>query len=149
MRLIFIAISLAALVFLSGCVKTQTNAPTLSFLSHNLTLSVEIANTNEQINRGLMFRTSLGEREGMIFDMGRNSRQPFWMYHTLIPLDAIFMDEEMRVVDIVSMHPCGSEDAAKCIQYAPKNEMRYVLEVNGGAVSRWGIKEGDMAKLEK
>jgi len=155
MRLIFISLTLGFLL-LSGCAnnaaKTQADETnqllTLSFPQRNLTLFVEIANTSEQINQGLMMRGSLGEKNGMFFDMGANSRRPFWMYRTLISLDAIYMDEQMRVVDVIPMEPCAENNPAKCEQYAPKAEMRYVLEVNGGLAQKWGIKEGEMAELE-
>ena len=157
MRLILIVICIGFLL-LGGCAgdatKTQGSGAkqiqtrTLSFRQHNLTLFVEIANTTTQINQGLMMRGSLGEKSGMLFDMGRMSRQSFWMYRTLIPLDAIFMDEQMRVVDIIQMEPCAEKNASKCVQYAPKTDMRHILEVNGGSALKWGIKEGEKAELD-
>jgi len=154
--LILLALSTLALV---GCVQNSAGAraqntsaadtlsnSTISFPDRNLTLSVEVANTPQSIESGLMNRTSLGEKRGMLFDMGRTSRQPFWMYHTKIPLDAVFLDEQMRVVDIQTMQPCAGENPQACVIYTPKADMRYVLEINAGAAQRYGIKEGDLAR---
>ncbi len=92
-------------------------------------LNVEIADDAVKRARGLMFRESLGENEGMLFVFGSPGRHGFWMVNTTIPLDAIFFDEEGFVVDIISMEPCGM---INCPVYRPEREAIYVLEVNRG-----------------
>ena len=117
------------------------------FDAHNLTLEVEIANTTSEIDTGLMGRTHLDNDSGMLFDLGSMQTAHFWMYHTLIPLDAIFLDEDMRVVDVQTMTPCESDNAGDCAQYDSRAPARFVLEVNAGFAGREGIKIGETARL--
>jgi uncharacterized membrane protein (UPF0127 family) len=142
-------IFLAFIIIFSGCLGSQLEFGhgKLFFERQNITLLVELATTQEQIRQGLMYREHLGENEGMLFDMGFSSRHSFWMYNTLIPLDAIFLDEQMRIVDMQTMVPCGSSNPSLCPSYTSKALARYVLEVNSGFAKRHGLKVGDKARL--
>src|SRR4051812_16345138 len=53
-------------------------------------LNVEIADTEDRRERGLMGRTSLKDSEGMIFIFDMATQQGFWMKDTLIPLSIGF-----------------------------------------------------------
>lgn len=138
---------LALLLAAFGCLSPPA-ARTLEFKAHNLYLSVEMAVTAAQVETGLMGRTHMGERSGMLFDMGHAYRPSFWMYRTLIPLDAVFLDENFTVVDIQSMTPCRSDDARTCPFYTSRGVARFVLEVNAGFCEKNNIKIGDKARLE-
>ncbi|MGL5830565.1 MAG: DUF192 domain-containing protein [Candidatus Altimarinota bacterium] len=106
---------------------------------HNF--EVEIADTFKQREIGLMNRTELAERSGMLFIFEQTSEQAFWMKNTLIPLDIVFIDENRRVANIArEAQPCQEEH---CPLYASGVEIRYVLELKGGATDKLGIKEGD------
>lgn len=107
----------------------------------NSCLQVEIARTQEERERGLQFRSSLGEKEGMLFIFPELGRHSFWMKDTLISLDMIWFDENQRVVTILRDVPICSEDP--CPVYAPAGQAKYVLEVNAGCVSSLNIKEGE------
>ena len=102
-------------------------------------LDVEIADDPAKRMRGLMFRSSIGEYEGMLFMFDKSEKHRFWMVNTTIPLDAIHFDENMTVVDIVEMEPCP---LFPCEVYVPKKESRYVLEVNQGFSKKHNITEG-------
>ncbi len=145
------AMALMALLMLAGCLQTGAPNPfgrgTLLLERQNTTLQVELASTPAQTERGMMRRTSLDEDKGMLFDMGSTATQSFWMYNTLIPLDAIFFDEQMRVVDIQTMEPCGQTDPARCPLYVSRAPARYVLEVNAGFSERHDVREGDRMRL--
>ena len=102
---------------------------------------VEIAITPEQQARGLMFRTSLEEDEGMLFIFQEEGIYPFWMKNTLIPLDIIWMDSNRIVVFIgKDEQPCGPEE---CTSINPEVPAKYVLEVNAGTVEGLGLEEGE------
>lgn len=92
-------------------------------------LDIEVANNSATKAKGLMGRTSLGENKGMLFIFDKPGKYGFWMLNTSISLDAIHFDENGTVVDIVSMEPCG---LINCKNYYPKNNSKYVLEVNSG-----------------
>lgn len=101
---------------------------------------VEIAADPFKKARGLMFRQSLGDFEGMLFVFDKADRHGFWMVNTTPALDAIFFDENKKVVDIILMHPCGSI-VEQCKVYYPREAAKYVLEVNQGFVEKNRIKE--------
>ena len=96
-----------------------------------------------------MYRTSLGQKEGMIFYFDETAYHPFWMYNTRIPLTVIFLDEGLSIVDIRNMWPCLEKNADLCPVYAPSAPVRYAIEVNQGFVAKYGIKIGDRVTIER
>ncbi|HQC50699.1 MAG: hypothetical protein BWY40_00970 [bacterium ADurb.Bin270] len=100
--------------------------------------SVEIAESDEERRLGLMNRESIPPNYGMWFVFPELVREPFWMKDTQIPLDIIFVGDDMRVVDIIKNATPGSEDLLKS-----KDPYRYVLEVNSGSADRYDIEVGD------
>lgn len=95
---------------------------------------VEIANTNQKRTLGLSNRDSLGEYEGMLFTFDKkNTRPTFWMKDMLIPIDIIWINDEV-VVEIHENVPPpnpGTPDK-NLLLYSPSIEIDYVLEVNTG-----------------
>ncbi len=106
------------------------------------TVYVEVADTPGALQRGLMYRTSLGEHDGMLFVFGRDATQSFWMQNTPLPLDMIFVNSQMAIVDINRNATPYSERV-----YTSKDICRYVVEVNGGFCDKHGIREGDHIKI--
>lgn len=100
--------------------------------------AVEVAATDEQLAQGLMYRPSLAADAGMLFDFGAVRPVSMWMKNTLIPLDMLFLAEDGRVVGVAERAVPRSLDLIS----APE-PVRGVLEVNGGTVSRLGIRPGD------
>lgn len=109
-------------------------------------VSVEIAATDAERQRGLMFRKALAPNEGMIFIFDEVGFYPFWMKNTLIPLDMIWLDPEGRVVSIApSVPPCKADP---CPTYPPSAEALYVVEVVSGFAKAHGVKIGDRLVLK-
>jgi uncharacterized membrane protein (UPF0127 family) len=103
------------------------------------------ADTEEKRARGLMFRESLGEDEGMLFTFDTPRRYGFWMKNVRMPLDIIWLDEHGRVVWIVeSAPPCETDP---CPMYVPPANASFVVEVAGGFVRRHGIASGDTVTI--
>ena len=103
--------------------------------------SVEVAKTDEERAHGLMGRESLPENGGMWFVFPGNVQDEFWMKNTLIPLDIIYVDENMKVVHInPNTVPESTEMLSSPVEY------RYVLEVPAGSVDKFKIKVGDIAE---
>ena len=100
-------------------------------------IQVEIADDADERQRGLMYRESLGENEGMLFVYPEQRTLGFWMQNTLIPLDIAYIDREGRIVDIQQMEPQTTEthDSAAPAMYA--------LEMNQGWFEANGIRIGD------
>ena len=105
--------------------------------------SVELAVTEEQLSRGLMFRKRLPEGEGMLFDFRRDQPVTMWMKNTLIPLDMIFIDDTGRIVGIVPR-----AEPRTLTPRDPGVPSRYVLEVNGGWAAAHGVAVGDTVRFE-
>ena len=106
------------------------------------TVEVELARTEEQHRQGLMHRRELGENKGMLFIMPYAENQRFWMKNTFIPLDMIFIGDDLKVVGVV-------ENAApeNTSTYEVGRPSRYVLEVNAGFCARNKVKAGDGVKF--
>jgi uncharacterized membrane protein (UPF0127 family) len=87
-----------------------------------------------------MYRRSLAETAGMIFIFPDQRENTFWMKNTYIPLDMVFVDQEMKVAGILHEVPPLNE--------APRSVGKpsmYVLEFAAGIAKRHRVKEG--AKL--
>jgi uncharacterized membrane protein (UPF0127 family) len=107
-----------------------------------IVVAVEVARTEAERGRGLMFRTSLGDGAGMLFVFDETGEHPFWMKNTLIPLDMIFIDDSGRVTGVVARAVPGS------LEPRSGGPSRYVLEVNGGWTEAKGVAAGDQVRFE-
>ena len=105
---------------------------------------VEVADSPDEREVGLMGRESLPEDAGMIFLFDSDLSGGFWMKDTLIPLSIAFVDADGTIVSILDMEPCETDP---CEIYDPGVSYRSALEVNQGAFSRWGVEEGDRLTL--
>ena len=99
---------------------------------------VEIANDDRERALGLMFRRSMAEDEGMLFDFGAEEPASFWMRNTYIPLDMLFIKADGTIESIAERTTPLSEKSVPS-----KGPVRYVLEINGGASDTLGIAPGD------
>ncbi|MFH1586781.1 MAG: DUF192 domain-containing protein [Candidatus Diapherotrites archaeon] len=108
-------------------------------------VNVEVADTPDKRSLGLMFRESLGGNEGMLFIFPNEGIYPFWMKNTLIPLDMIWVNGDMKIVHIEHAVPCVTET---CPSYRPANPAKYVVEVNAGFTDEKGIEIGDIVSID-
>lgn len=102
------------------------------------TFRVEIARTGEEQARGLMFRTSLPDRGGMIFPMAPPRPATFWMKNTPLPLDIIFIRADGTIARIAARTTPYSLDLIESGE-----PVAAVLEIIGGGAEAAGIAEGD------
>jgi uncharacterized protein len=101
-------------------------------------LSVELAATDEDRARGLMYRRQLPEEHGMLFDFEREEPVSMWMRNTYISLDMIFIHADGRVLRIAERTEPLSE------RIIPSGgPVRAVLELAGGTAKKLGIAPGD------
>ena len=89
--------------------------------------TVEIADTPTEREKGLMNRESMAENHGMLFIFLASDFYNFWMKNTLIPLDIIWLDDQMNVVRILTAQPCETDF---CEIYKPGALAKYVVEFN-------------------
>ena len=102
------------------------------------TIYIEIADTPGELEAGLMYRRTMADTEGMLFVFKKAKARFFWMKNTYIPLDMIFVDENMKIVKIEkNTIPISEENIP-----THKNTL-YTVEVNAGFCDRYGINVGD------
>ena len=103
--------------------------------------SVELATTDAQREKGLMFRTELDKNKGMIFIFDSDGIYPFWMKNTLIPLDIIWIGSNNKIIFIgKNIQPCKT---AICQVITPSASAKYVLEINAGISKEISLEIGD------
>ncbi len=100
--------------------------------------TVEIADTEAQREKGLMFRKKLPEGQGMLFDFHRDQEVAMWMENTYIPLDMVFIQGDGRILRI------AEQTEPLSTRIIPSGgPVRAVLEVIGGTARKLGIAPGD------
>ncbi len=111
--------------------------------------TVEVARTYAELERGLMYRTSMAQDHGMLFVFHDEQPRTFWMKNTLIPLDMIFTTKDGMIVKIWhDVPPCHiTAKSPTCAVYASGKPAAYVLEINGGLAQKMALKEGDRMVL--
>lgn len=140
-----IILAVFLLVFLSGCSK-NSNEIYIDNGKKLVKINIEIADDNDERAMGLMFRERLDENSGMLFTFDDEENRTFWMKNTLIPLDMIFIDENLEIVDIKNALPCKFEP---CALYKSVQPSKYVLEVNANFSASKGINIGDKMILKE
>ena len=150
---LFLAASLAcsaivAPVSINGAGSADAKVPAAK-IGEN-TVKLEIASSQAEIEKGLMFRTSMPEDQGMVFLFHPAQPVNFWMCHTLIPLDMLFVEKGKIVKIFHDVPPCKSPNCTDCPTYPAGEGKRVteVIEVNGGYAARHNIKEGDKVDLD-
>jgi uncharacterized membrane protein (UPF0127 family) len=79
----------------------------------------------------------------MLFVHPVTGHYSYWMYQTYIPLDMIWMDENHRIVELVESAPPCKTAASKCAHFGGNENAKFVLEMNGGAIRKYGLKAGE------
>ena len=137
-----LTIFLAILIILSSLSCFSADKPAVIIKGKRI--SVEVPRTIEEMNRGLMFRKSLGSDEGMLFIFDKEKYQSFWMKNTSIPLSIAFINKEKRIVSIQKMKPLDIT-----MHYLPPVKCKYALEVNQGFFEKNDIQVGDLVEFQR
>lgn len=101
-------------------------------------LDIEIADTDYDVQTGLMYRNSMKENRGMLFVFPTMRERFFYMKNTRIPLDLIFLDNDKNVVSFQENAQPFNEAQLRSTVPA-----QYVLEVNAGLAEKWLLEIGD------
>ena len=106
--------------------------------STKINLDIEIADTDFDIQTGLMYRNSMEKSQGMLFVFDDVAERHFYMKNTKIPLDIIYINELNKIVSFQKNAKPFDETSL------PSNlPAKYVLEVNAGLADTWAITVGD------
>jgi len=107
------------------------------------TLPVWIADTDAELQRGLMNVTDLGPADGMLFVFDATADWRFYMWQTVMPLSVAWFAEDGTFVGAADMLPCTSDDESGCARYSPGTPYRFAVELPAGGAARLALDEGD------
>jgi uncharacterized membrane protein (UPF0127 family) len=127
---------LLVLTCLLGTAHAQTTLPTTKLTAGIHLITAEVASTDPQRARGLMFREQLAPNHGMLFVFDAKSVQCMWMRNTLIPLSVAFIEDDGSIVNIEDMQP--RTETSHCAA----RPVRFALEMEQGWFAKRGIKSG-------
>jgi uncharacterized membrane protein (UPF0127 family) len=114
------------------------------FPDSQATVDAELARGRDETRRGLMYRKTLPEGEGMLFFLDDRKVQTFWMHNGCVPLDMLFIDDDGLIVGAAECAPV-LDDGAQSVA-CPS---RYVLAVNAGWVRRHHVQPGQRVILPR
>lgn len=153
MRVVFPAAAMLAVAALCGCEDRQGERRaqdesgeqaaeripvTIRAATGTHRFRVEMARTDVEQQRGLMYRTSLPADGGMLFPSARPEPRSFWMKNTVMSLDLIFIREDGSIARI------AEEPVPESLDPVESGEpVIAVLEIAGGRAAALGIAEGD------
>jgi hypothetical protein len=106
-----------------------------------VTLTVELAETPEARQRGLMHRESMGADEGMLFNFQEERVVSIWMENTLIGLDIAYIRSDGTIAKIIT----GAQPMSRRQLYSDVPVLS-VLEINSGRAAQLGIAPGDVVR---
>ena len=115
---------------------SQDGLPILSF--GHAEVAIELAIDPATQAKGLMFRDSLPENQGMLFVFDRPKQMSFWMRNTHIPLDIGYFTADGVLREIYPLYP-HDETSRRSI----RSDLLFALEVNQGWYEKHGVKPGD------
>lgn len=105
----------------------QKNLPVQLLSVAGIEVNVEIADTPQRRQIGLMNRKALAPMAGMLFIFDEAQTQCMWMKNTLIDLDVAFLDTQGRIINVETMK-AGTTDV-----HCSKAPAIQALEMN----ARW------------
>lgn len=132
----FLLLPLLALA--AGCAdRNPNNLPLVKMQIGNQTYELEVATTSGTRERGLMHRDSMPSDHGMIFVFPEEQQLRFWMKHTRIGLDIVYVNAEGKVVSVAQMQPFDEKGVPS------DGPAKYAIELNQGQAAKCGVKTGD------
>lgn len=127
-NLIFLIIGLA---FIAGCLYIFLNSVKIENSRLKIgdkSISVEVADDDFERAKGLSGRTSLKDGHGLLFIFPKKGLHGFWMKDMRFPIDIIWLDDELKIVEIAR----NIDPATFPQTFYPPIPIKYVVETNPG-----------------
>jgi uncharacterized protein len=140
-RVLFLTAILAFMSLLAnGWPAHAADPKSLEIISKNgvHVFAVELAVSDEERARGLMYRREVPEGQGMLFDFKRDQNVDMWMENTYVSLDMIFIRADGRIARIAE----NTVPLSRAI-VSSGAPVRAVFEVVAGTAKKLGIAAGD------
>jgi uncharacterized membrane protein (UPF0127 family) len=115
----------------------QSGLATVQMKIGSRDFTLEVADSDQSRETGLMYRDSMADDHGMIFVFPDEQIRQFYMANTHIPLDIAFLDAGGTVVSVKSMLPLDLRITSS------DRPAKYAIEMNAGAAAAIGLKVGD------
>ena len=109
-----------------------------------MNLDIELAESVAEIQYGMMYRKSMDRNMGMLFIMGSEAPRSFYMKNTYVPLDIIFINDDMKIVSI--QKNAKPLDETSLPSEGPAS---LVLEVKGGLSDELGLVKGQKIRWNR
>jgi uncharacterized membrane protein (UPF0127 family) len=144
---ILVAVLVAGVFYFFG-IGSSRNSEKAEVSLKGETFKVDVADTPAKQARGLGGRESLDRNEGMLFVFGGSRVRSFWMKDVLIPLDIIWISDDVVVGFDANVPAEPGVSTMNLKKYASPESVNYVLEVAAGTVDRLRLKVGDEVSIQ-
>ncbi len=124
-------------------VKAQSKLQTMKLYVGAEVVSAELAMNQLQIATGMMFRTEMGENEGMLFVFSKPHRPAFYMRNTKIPLNVAYLDSDGTILELLDLKPLDETPVE-----AKTDRVQFVLEMKEGWFQRHNVAVGSIITCE-
>jgi len=133
-------------------VKAKDLKPEIKFESAQIQvgskkITVELAESPLQHEKGLMYREALEKDKGMLFIFDREQTLSFWMKNTYVDLSIAYINQKLKIVDIQEMKATSPLEVTEPSTYPSKKPAMYALEMPKGWFKASNIKVGQSIKL--
>lgn len=105
----------------------------------NETYSLTVLDTQESRTSGLSGKSSLPERQGMLFDFKQEANWRIWMKNMKFPIDIAWLNSSKEIIYI--KHNAKPEDYPE--KYSANMPSLYVVEVPANTFNKTGVSIGD------
>jgi len=148
------SIFILGFLFATLSVKAKDLNPEVEFKSSEIQIgskkiTVELAETPAQHQKGLMYRETLEKDKGMLFIFDKEETLSFWMKNTYVDLSIAYINKKMKIVDIQEMKATSPLEVSEPVTYPSKKPAMYALEMPKGWFKASNIKVGQTLKLNK
>lgn len=120
--------------------EAQPTLPTVTLQVGAKAVVAEVADSPEEREAGLMFRTKLPADQGMLFVYPDSAPRSFWMKNTVLPLSIAYIDAAGTIVRISDMTPLN-------LSPVPSGKpAMYCLEMSQGWFAAHHVAEGQVLR---
>ena len=147
-----------ALIIATGCIEAAVynkqeikQLARVTFMTESKdqpAFTCEIARSDLELSRGLMFRDGLPPDRCMLFVFSNSENRTFWMKNTRIPLDIIFINTNRSVINVEKADVEINVNDSALKKYRSKAPATFVIEMNQGLSAIHGINEGTSVIIE-
>jgi len=124
--------------------EAQPKLPTVRLWIGSEQMDAEMCTTPREEQTGMMFRKSMGENDGMVFNLGYTGQAGFWMKNCYVPLSVAYIDPEGVIQEIHPLQPMDTNTV-----FSTSRNIRFALETPQGWFDRHNIKPGTIIRTEK